>query len=147
MTDTGVTLTKNDGSEQFTLKVNNVTMSNSSNVIVKSIISAAGELAGTDPVLAKETYELSGDIRGMDGTDYPNSGVYSDDDFGMTEELRRAAKQWGPDTNNGLDTLDWDGRTIDVVISEIRIDQNRNQDPEKQYSFTLELTTYDVYTG
>lgn len=143
MTNTGVELEKNDGSETFTLKVNNVTASNANNVITHTIISVAGSIAGSAPLFEKETYELSGEIKGMEADDYPNSGTYSDDDYGQAEELRRATKVWG-DIQNGLDTLRWDGRSIGVVISEFRLDQNREQDIPKNYTFTLELTAFDT---
>ena len=143
MTSTGVELEKNDGSEKFTLKVNNLTSSNANNVILHTIVAEAGRIAGEAPIFEKESYELTGVIQAMEAADYPNSGTYSDDDFGMVEELRRATKEWG-DISNGLDTLYWDGRTIDVVISEVRIDQNREETPEKEYSFTMELTAFDT---
>ena len=143
MTSTGVELEKNDGSEKFTLKVNNLTSSNANNVILHTIVAEAGRIAGESPIFEKESYELTGVIQAMEAADYPNSGTYSDDDFGMVEELRRATKEWG-DISNGLDTLYWDGRTIDVVISEVRIDQNREETPEKEYSFTMELTAFDT---
>lgn len=144
MTNTGVELEKNDGSETFTLKVNNLTSSNANNVITHTIVAEAGNLAGEEPIFEKESYELTGVIQAMEASDYPNSGVYSDDDFGMVEELRRATKQWGDIASNGLDTLRWDGRTIGVVISELRIDQNREETPEKEYSFTLEVVAFDT---
>lgn len=143
MTNTGVELEKNDGSEVFTLKVRNMTNVNANNVITHTIVTAAGNISGEEPIFEKESYEMEGDIKGMDSTDYPNAGTYSDDDYGQVEELRRASRQWG-DINNGLDTLRWDGRTIGVVISELRIDQNREEDPERQFTFTLELTAFDV---
>ncbi len=144
MTNTGVELEKNDGSETFTLKVNNLTSSNANNVITHTIVAEAGNLAGEEPIFEKESYELTGVVQAMEAADYPNSGTYSDDDFGMVEELRRATKQWGDIASNGLDTLRWDGRTIGVVISELRIDQNREKTPEKEYSFTLEVVAFDT---
>ncbi len=143
MTNTGTELEKNDGSEKFTLKTNNLTSSNANNVILHTIVAEAGRIAGEEPIFEKESYELTGVIQAMEAADYPNSGTYSDDDFGFVEELRRATKEWG-DISNGLDTLYWDGRTIDVVISEVRIDQNREETPEKEYSFTMELTAFDT---
>ena len=143
MTDTGVELEKNDGSESFTLKVNHVTNNNSNNIITHTIISAAGSIAGSEPLFERENYELTGEIRGMEAEDYPNSGTYSNHDYGQAEELRRASKEWG-DIVNGLDTLRWDGRTIGCVISEFRLEQDRSQDPEKQYTFTLELSAFDT---
>lgn len=144
MTTTGVELEKNDGSELFTLKVTNLTSTNANNVITHTIVAEAGAIAGESPLFEKEEYELSGEIKGMDATDYPNSGTYGDHDYGQAEELRRATKQWGDIVSNGLDTLYWDGRTIGVVISELRLDQNRENDPENQYTFTLALTAFDT---
>lgn len=144
MTNTGVELEKNDGTETFVLKVNNITASNANNIITHTIIAEAGAIAGEEPLFEKEEYELSGEIKGMEAADYPNSGTYSDDDFGQAEELRRATKEWGDIASNGLDLLRWDGRSIDVVISELRLDQNRENDPEKQYTFTLSLTAFDT---
>lgn len=145
MTNTGITLTKNDSSEVFHLKVSNVTAENANHVITHAIVSAAGNLAGSGPIFEKESYQLSGRIAGMDSSDYPNSGTYTSegDDYGQAEELRRATKQWG-DIENGLDTLTWDGRIIDVVISDFRLEQNREQEAPKQYTFTLELTAFDT---
>lgn len=144
MTNTGVELRKNDGSETFTLKCETLTSSNANNIITHTIVAEVGNLAGEEPIFEKETYELTGEIVGMEDADYPNSGTYSDDDFGQVEELRRAAKQWGTVVTGGLDTLYWDGRTIGCVISEVRIDQNRENNPEKDYSFTIELVSYDI---
>lgn len=144
MTTTGIELEKNDGTETFTLKVTTLTSTNANNIITHTIVAEAGAIAGEEPLFEKESYELTGEVRGMDGTDYPNSSTYADDDYGQVEELRRAAKQWGNLATGGLDTLRWDGRSIGVVISEVRIDQNREEDPEKQYSFTLELTAFDT---
>ena len=144
MSDTGVELVKNDGSEAFTLKVDNITSVNANNIITHTIVAEAGNIAGEAPLFEKESYELTGDVRGMDGTDYPNSGTYANDEYGQVEELRRAAKQWGDLVSNGLNTLRWDGRSIGVVISEVRIEQNREEDPERQYTFTLELDAFDT---
>jgi hypothetical protein len=144
MTNTGVGLEKNDGTETFTLKVNTISSVNANNIITHTIVAEAGDIAGEEPLFEKESYELSGEVRGMEATDYPNSGTYNDDDYGQVEELRRAAKQWGDLASNGLDTLVWDGRSIGVVFSEIRVEQNREEDPEKQYTFTMELTAFDT---
>lgn len=146
-TATNTALERNDGGELFILKVSHVEAVNAKNAYIKSITSAAGNLAGADPVLEKETYELTGEVRGMDPGDYPNSGTYADHDFGFAEELRRASKEWGPDLENGLDTFDWDGREIGVVITELRLEENPQETPEKQYTFTMELTAFDVYVG
>lgn len=143
MTSTGVELVKNDGSETFTLKVNDISATNANNIVTHTIVAEVGQILGEEPLFEKEEYEISGRIVGMEGADYPNDGTYTDDDFGQSEELRRASKVWG-DITNGLDTLNWDGRSIDVVISEFRLTENRQNNAERQYSFTLLLTAFDT---
>lgn len=151
MTNTETELEKNDGTEKFTLKVTNVKTQVSNNVIVKSILSAAGGLAGANPVLSKEAYQCSVVIKDMEASDYPNSGSYSTTpnthNYGQMEELRRAAREWGPDTNDGFDQFLYDGRSIDVVISDLQLNEDRSQDLSREWAGTLELTHYDVYIG
>lgn len=151
MTTTDVSLKKNDGSETFVLRVTNVKYSNSQSVITRAILSATGGLAGADPVLSKETFKLSIEIANTDAADYPNSGTYSStpntDNYGMYEELRRVANEWGPDSTDGLDTLEYDGRSVDVVISDLQLTEDIEQDPKREYSGTIEVTHFDVYIG
>lgn len=151
MTSTDVSLVKNDGSETFTLRVNHVKYANSHSVITKAILSATGGLAGADPVLSKESWKLTIEIVNTDAADYPNSGTYSStpntDNYGMYEELRRAANEWGPDTSDGLDTLNYDGRSVDVVITDLQLNEDITEDPKREYSGTIELSHYDVYIG
>lgn len=140
-------LRRNDGTETFQMKVTSVEPSITNNLAVRSIISAVGGLAGKDPVLNKETYQIDGDIKGMEATDYPNSGSYSDHDYGYENELRRAAKEWGPDLSNGFDVFFWDGRTIEGVITDMSPREDRGQDKGRDYTFTMEFTHLDVYIG
>lgn len=151
MTDTDVQLDKNDGSETFVLRVTNVKYANSQSVLTRSILSATGGLAGANPVLSKETWTLTIEIANTDAADYPNSGTYSStpntDNYGMYEELRRAANEWGPTTADGLDTMTYDGRTVDVVITDLQLTEDIERDPKREYSGTIELTHFDVYIG
>jgi len=151
MTSTGITLVKNDGSETFTLKVTNVKVQVSNNVIIKSILSAVGGLAGANPVLSKEAYQLSVVIKDMDASDYPNSGTYSvtpnTHAYGQHNELLRVAAEWGPTQADGLDTLNYDGRSISGVISDLQLSEDRTSDNQRQYTGTLEFTHFDVYIG
>lgn len=152
MTTTNLTITKNDGTETFTLKATDVKSSIGMGVITKAVLGGIASLTGTDPVLSKETYELNGVIKDVDPGDYPNSGTYSDDDLGMSEELKRAAKEWKPTTGDGLNTMDYDQGanlrgTIDGVLTQVDISENRDQDKPRDYTFTIEWTVYDVYVG
>jgi hypothetical protein len=152
MTATDLTLVKNDGTETFTLKANDVKSTISMGVVTKALLGGAASLSGGDPVLAKETYELNGVIKDVDPGDYPNAGTYSDDDLGMSEELKRAAKEWQPTAQNGLNVMNYDQGAnrrgpIDGLLTEVSITENRDNDKPRDYTFTLEWTHYDVYTG
>lgn len=157
MTSTEVTIVKNDGSETFNLRVESVEPNLSHNFAVRSIVSGIGGLAGKDPVLQKETYNIEGRIQDMEAADYPNSGNYSDDDAGFETELRRAFKEWGPDSANGFDVLNWDTgfytgggsnpRVIDGLMTELSTPEDRSQDKARVYEFSMEWTHVDVYVG
>lgn len=151
MTNTATELVRNDGSETFTLKVNKVKTQVSNNVIIKSILSAVGGLAGANPVLSKEAYQLEVVLKDVEAADYPNSGSYTTTpnthNYGMYNELRRAAREWGPTVADGFDQFKYDGRSIDVVISDLQLTENRNKDISRQWTGTLELVHYDVYIG
>lgn len=152
MTTTDLTLVKNDGTETFTLKANNVKSTVSMGVVTKALLGAAASLSGGDPTLAKETYEINGVIKDVDAGDYPNSGTYADDDLGMSEELKRAAKEWKPTTSDGLNTMNYDQGAdlrgpVDGLLTEVSITEDRSADKPRDYTFTLEWTHYDVYVG
>jgi hypothetical protein len=144
MTSTGVNLVKNDGSETFVLKVENIENTNSNNIVTHTLVSEIGNIAGEEPLFEKEGYTVDGVIAGTEPADYPNSGTYSNHDYGMSEELRRAVRQWGNVATGGLDTLQWDGRSIGVVIADFILTQDRTADGPRQYTYTLELTSYDT---
>ena len=152
MTTTNLVLVKNDGSEEFTLKASNVKSTISMGVVTKALLGATASLSGGEPTLSKETYEINGVIRDVDASDYPNAGTYSDNDLGMSEELKRAAKQWSPTKADGLNTMKYDEGSnlrgaVDGLLTEVAITEDRNSDKPRDYSFTLEWTHYDVFVG
>jgi len=152
MSETGLTIVKNDGSETFTLKANSVKSTISMGVVTKALLGVASGLSGGNPKLSKETYEITGVIKDVDPEDYPNSGTYSDDDLGMGEELKRAVKEWTPTTADGLNVMNYEQGAnlrgpIDGVLTEVAITENRENDKPRDYQFTLEWTHYDVYVG
>lgn len=152
MTSTNLTIVKNDGTETFTLKANSVKSTVSMGVVTKALLGAAASLSGGDPVLAKETYEINGVIKDVDAADYPNSGTYSDDDLGMSEELKRACKEWQPTSGDGLNVMNYDQGAdlrgaVDGLLTEVAITEDRGSDKPRDYTFTLEWTHYDVYVG
>jgi len=145
-----VSLTNDDGSETFQLRVEKVESKVSNGLITRSILSGLGDLvAGSDPVLNTETYKLQNvQIRNVDANDYPNSSSYSNDNYGMENELRRAAKEWGPSAAQGFDQLHWDGRDIDMVITDFSSAQSAVDDGvPKVYTVNMEVTHVDVYVG
>lgn len=148
MTTTAVTLTRNDGSEEFTLKAESVDRSVENGLVTDSIISAASrELVGGKLVLSRETYTIGFPIQGMEAADYPNSGTYTDDDWGFNEELWRAAHEWGFDLTNGFDTLDYRDKTIDGVITLYNPNEDTNQQKPGSYDATLEFTHVDAFVS
>jgi hypothetical protein len=145
-----VSLTKADGTETFKLRTEKVTSKVSNGLVSRSILSGLGDLvAGSDPVLNTETYKLQNvRIRNVDASDYPNSSSYSNDNYGMENELRRAAKEYGPSLAQGFDTLNWDGRQIDVVITDFTSEQSQVEDGvPRVYTANIEVTHVDVYVG
>lgn len=152
MTTTGTRIIKNDGSETFEIRATNVKLQKSNNIVIQSILSAAGGIAGGTPVLAKISWKVDFVIRNTDAADYPNSGTYSStpntDNYGFYEELSRAFDEWRPTTADGLDTFEYDGRSVDVTLSDLQLNEDRSgEDISRQYSGTLELSTFTVYIG
>jgi len=148
MTTTEVILTRNDGSEQFTLKAEGVDRSVENGLVTDSIISAASrQVLGGKLVLSAETYQIDFPIQGMEAADYPNSGTYTDHDWGFNEELWRAAHEWGFTLSDGLDTLDYKDKTIEGVITLFNPTEDTNQNKPGAYEATLEFTHIDAYVS
>lgn len=153
-TDLEVTLTKNDGSETFDLKVNKPDRSLGNDLVSQTIIAQAGEVAGKDVGLGFETISLQGKIQKTQKGTYPTGGNYPSIDLSKwaraTEKemaLAHAARTWGPDDANGFDVLEWGPRSIDGMISKYSASENRSQEGPEQYNFTLEWTHVTRYVG
>jgi hypothetical protein len=145
-----IQIVKADGSEEFNLRVEKVQTKVSNGLITRSILSGLGDLvAGSDPVLNTETFKLQNvQLRNVDASDYPNSSSYSNHNYGMENELRRAAKEYGPSLAKGFDHLKWDGRTIDTVITDFSSNQSAVEDGvPRVYTCDIKLTHVDVYVG
>lgn len=154
MTDLPLKLTRNDGTEEFVIKADQVRLAISSSTTIKAVLSVAGGLAGADPVLAKETYQIQLNIKGVESGDYPNSGTYAGmsgdrvHNYGMHSELRRAYKEWGPTKSDGFDTLHYDGRTISGMMSDLQLTENPGgNEPPRQYTGQIEWSHASVYIG
>lgn len=145
-----VVLTRNDGSETFTLKAETVQFRQSNGLITDSVISALREVVGGKLVLERETYVVGGIIKGVEADQYPNAGTYEDHDYGMKSELDRASDTWGYDTTNGFDYLTW-GRDPprQGVFTSVALTEDAS-DPEMgsgAYAFEIEWTYLDQYVG
>lgn len=145
-----VVLTRNDLSEEFTLKAESVQYRQSNGLVTDSVISALREIVGGKFVLEKETYVISGIIKGVDPSHYPNSGTYVDDDYGMKSELDRAGEAWGFDTTDGFDTMKWgrdpprQGVFTELVITE---DATNPEMGSGAYEFEVEWTYLDAFVS
>jgi len=146
--DLAVKLVRNDGSETFRLKANRVETDVENGLITDSLASAFRQVVGSKLRLDLQTYTIDFVIQGMTPDDYPNSSTYDgssastpdDDDYGFRDELIRASKEWGYDTSNGFDTLVYDGREIDGVITSFNPTEDTEQRPGRTYDATLEWT-------
>jgi hypothetical protein len=146
--DLAVKLVRNDGSETFRLKAHNVETDVENSLITDSLASAFRQVVGSKFRLSLQVYTIEFRIQGMTPDDYPNSGVYDgssastpdNDDYGFRDELMRASKEWGYDTANGFDTLEYDGRPIDGVITSFNPSENTDNRPGRTYDATLEWT-------
>jgi len=143
-----VKLNRNDGSETFRLKANRVETDVENGLITDSLASAFRQVVGSKLRLDLQTYTVDFVIQGMTPDDYPNASTYDgsspstpdDDDYGFRDELIRASKEWGYDTANGFDTLEYDGRQIDGVITSFNPTEDTDQRPGRTYDATLEWT-------
>lgn len=153
-TDLDVQLTKNDGTDVFHLKTNKWDRQIGNNIVMKGILSAAGDLAGKDVNIGFEKYTLDGKIADTQDGTYPEGGSYPSVDETQwakaTEKemaLAHAARTWGPDGADGFDTVQIGPRTLGVMIGKLNTTENRSKTGPEQYTFTLELTHADVYVG
>ena len=143
-----VKLIRNDGSETFRLKAYSVGTEVENGLITDSLASAFRQVVGSKLRLELQAYTIDFDIQGMTADDYPNASVYDgsspstpdNDDYGFRDELIRASKEWGYDTSNGFDVLEYDGRKIDGVITSFTPTENTENRPGRTYTATLEWT-------
>lgn len=159
---TNVQLTKNDGAEEFNLKCEAVEVNLGNSLIARAILSAAGDLVGSDPVLNTETYQLIGvSIADVDDTDFPEGRVPttvdesgntltipdSDNEQQMEAALRAASKEWGPDASDGFDQLKWNDQSLSMTITSYSATEHASQPKPGVYTVNMELTHIDVYVG
>ena len=153
-TDTRVRLERNDGSEEFRIKSNRVETQISNGLVTDSVISGISRaVVGGKLVLDLRTFQIDFEIQGMDSDDYPNAASYDgsdsahpdDDDYGYRWELEDAALEWGWDSSNGFDTLHYDGRTFDGVITNLSVTEDTEAGKARTYTGTLEWTYLDAW--
>lgn len=144
----------------FFLKCEDVEVNVGNNLIARAILSAAGDIAGSDPVLNSVTYQLTGVfLQNVSPDDYPTEpindasthyyeNVASDDhNQRMMIALKEAAKQWGPDADGDMDTLVWGGQKIPVVITSFSAVESATSPKPDIYQVDIELTHISAYVG
>lgn len=153
-TDLDVDLTRNDGTEQFNLKVKKWDRQLGNNIAKQGVLSQAGEIVGKKIALGFENYVLNGKIVDTQDGTYPEGGTYPSVDETVWEKatekemaLTHAARTWGPDNADGFDTVDIGPRTLDVIISKLNTTEDRSQKGPEQYTFTMELWHFTDYVG
>ena len=146
MTDSRVELRRNDGSEVFKLKTSRVETEISNGLVTDSVVSGVSrKVLGGKLVLDLRTFDITFEIQGMDPEDYPNAGTYGDDDKGFRDELERASLEWGWTNADGFDTLRYDGRMLNGVITNATFTEDTTSKPARQYDGTLEWTYLDTF--
>lgn len=144
----------------FFLKCENVEVSVGNNLVARAALSAAGDIAGADPVLNSVTYQLTGvKMKGITDDDYPDSPIdkapnsfYSDigsNDHNerMMVALKEATKQWGPDANGEIDKFVWGDQTLPVVITSFSAQESASEPQPQIYTVDIELTHISAYIG
>jgi len=159
--DTEVILRKaDDRSDAFYMKAETVEVSVGNNLVARAVLSAAGDIAGSDPVLNSVSYQVTGiRLQGIEDDNYPDqpltdspSGYHdnidaSDHNQRMMVALKEASKQWGPSANGKMDLLEWGGQEIPVVITSFSAQESSTQPKPGVYTADLELTHISVYVG
>lgn len=147
-TDLIVKARRNDGSEEFLIKAYSVDETVSNGLVTDSIVSAASrQVAGGKLVLDMQTHQIDFEIQGMEAGDYPNASSYTDHDKGFRDELVRASKEWGYTLSDGFDVLEYDGRIVGGVITEVKVTEDTRERVQATYEGTLEWTYLDAYVS
>lgn len=149
-----------DRSQAFYMKAETVEVSVGNNLVARAVLSAAGDIAGSDPVLNSVSYQVTGiRLQGIEDDNYPDqpladspSGYHDNIDAGdhnqrMMVALKEASKQWGPSASGELDLLEWGGQEIPVVITSFSAQESATQPKPGVYTADLELTHISVYVG
>lgn len=143
----------------FFLKCENVEVSVGNNLVARAILSAAGDIAGADPVLNSVSYQLNGiRLQAISDDDYPDKPINDAPNYysnmasdahneRMMVALKEATKQWGPDASDGLDKLVWGGQTIPVVITSFSAQESASEPKPDIYTVDIELTHISAYVG
>lgn len=146
MTTTDVSLVRNDGSEQFILKADRVEETVSNGFVSDSIISGVTrKTLGAKLVLELITYQVDITIQGVEATDYPNSSSYTDHEWGMRQELRRASLHWGYTMADGFDTLEYRDLSANGVLTEYSPMEDTDQRQAGTFTATIEWTNFTEF--
>ena len=137
--------------EEFVMKANSIDRSLNNNMVIRSILSAAGDIAGKDVALGTENYTISGLIHNTDPDTYPSYESIDTNEWSYATEkemnLAQAVRVWGPDADNGFDTLIWGPRERSGMFSSLSTSEDRNQRAPNQYQFSVQWSHTNVYIG
>lgn len=156
-TDLSTEIRRNDyatSGVSFNLKSTKAERSMSNNIVTDGILSTAGGLAGKRVNLGFENIQLQGNIKNTQEGTYPTGGDNPSVDLSewnrATEKemaLSHAFRAWGPNANDGFDTLVWGPREITGMFSKLTTTENRTNDGSEQYTYSIEWTHANVYVG
>lgn len=139
-----------DGNDKFYLKTQKADRSYSSNVIIRSILEAIGDVAGRDLDLRLETIDLKGVIQDPDQDTYPTFASATNVDTNNYAEatkkevnLAEAFLQWGP-TNGNFATLYWGPRAETGLMTKLQTTEDVTSKTPEQYTFSIEWTFANV---
>jgi len=135
--------------EEFVLTADRVDRNMSNNLVTRTVLGAAGDVAGKDINLDTESFTIGGWIRSTDPDSYPD---YTDTDTSKWKHstakeraLAEAVRRWGPTVGDGFDTLVWGPRERSGMLSSYRVTEDASSRPPEQYDITIEWTHTNVF--
>lgn len=135
-------------SEEFNLKAEKVDRSQNNGIITKSILSVAGDVAGSDPNLGIVTFNIQGMLQNSDPDTYPNYTSIDTSQYTVATEkeinLAEAMDIWGPTTSE-FDKFHWGPREIPGMMTKLSTTENATGErgPGK-YTYSIEWSYANI---
>jgi len=142
-----VSIVRNDGSESFDLKAEQMTRSFDNNVVVRSVLAVAGDVIGQDLDLSMETLEAQGVIQEPDSDTYPSAESTPGYNAATEKEVNLASafRRWGPSVDDGFDRMLWGPREETGILTRLSTTEDATgQRGVGKYTFTLEFTYANI---